>query len=526
LANRLSEDPEVSVLLIEAGPTHQHWSVSTPGLAVVNMVTKKRNWAFETVPQKGLNGRKGYQPRGKVLGGSSGTNAMIYIRGHKADYDHWESLGNSGWGYEDVLPYFRKSENREAGADAYHGTGGLLNVTRREDISPINSNFLQATREMQLPQTDDFNGAEQEGAGVYDVTMKRGVRWSTAKAFLEPAMERENLEVVTSALVERVVVKDKRAVGVQFATKAGSQKIAARQEVIVSGGAFGSPHILLLSGIGAKDKLIPHGIEQVHELPGVGENLHDHIDWISVYKGKDGSLRDKTVGFSIRGGFGMLTKQLSKYRKSGTGLFATNIAESGAFLTIDKDAPSPDVQIHFCIGMIDDHGRKLKWGHGYSAHVCVLRPHSRGRVELQSADPKAAPLIDPAFLEDDRDMELLVKAAKLTQRIMQSPAMEPIRGEGLYASDTDDEAELRADIRARADTVYHPVGTCKMGSDDMAVVDDRLRVHGLEGLRVVDASIMPQVVSGNTNAPTIMIAEKAADMIRDDRMASLRVAAE
>jgi len=526
LANRLSEDPEASVLLIEAGPTHNHWSVKTPGLALVNMVTKKRNWAFETIPQKGLNGRKGYQPRGKVLGGSSGTNAMIYIRGHKADYDHWESQGNAGWGYEDVLPYFRKSENYERGGDGFHGTGGPLNVTRRADISPINSNFLEATRELQIPQTEDFNGANQEGAGIYDVTQKRGVRWSTAKAFLEPAMERENLEVVTGALVEKVIVDSGRATGVQLRTKAGTRTVSAREEVIVSAGAFGSPHILLLSGIGAKDKLAPHGIDQVHELPGVGENLHDHIDWISAYRAKDGSLKDKTVGFSIGGGFGMLTKQLSKYRKEGTGLFATNIAESGAFLTIDKDAPSPDIQIHFCIALVDDHGRKLHWGHGYSAHVCVLRPKSRGRVTLQSADPKTAPQIDPAFLEDDRDMELLYKAARLTQRIMQAPAMDPIRGEPMYGTDAENEAELREDIRNRADTVYHPVGTCKMGSDAMAVVDDRLRVHGLEGLRVADASIMPQVVSGNTNAPTIMIAEKAADMIRDDRMAKQRVAAQ
>jgi choline dehydrogenase-like flavoprotein len=523
LANRLTEDPNVTVCLIEAGPTHKHWSVSTPGLALVNMVTKKRNWGFETVPQEGLGGRRGYQPRGKVLGGSSGTNAMIYIRGHRADFDHWEAEGNSGWGYADVLPYFKKAEDRAAGENDYHATGGPLRVERRNN-SPINENFLEAGRQLQLPMNDDFNGETQEGFGYYDVTQKQGIRWSTAKAYLEPAMDRPNLRVITEALAERVLVENGRATGVQLQHKKTQVDVMATREVIVACGAFGSPHLLLLSGIGAPDKLTPHGIDQVHELPGVGENLHDHIDWIAAYKGKR-NMAKETLGFSIGGSLNMV-KEFINYKKHGTGILSSNLAESGAFLYIDKAEPSPDIQLHFVIAIVDDHGRKLHWGHGFSTHVCLLRPKSRGTVTLNSADPADAPAIDPAFLSHPDDVEKLYRAARLTQQIMQAPAMDEIRGAPLYGTDAEDEAELRADIIARADTVYHPVGTCKMGpsSDPMAVVDANLRVHGLQGLRVVDASIMPQVVSGNTNAPTIMIAEKAADMIKAESAQALEAA--
>ena len=536
LAARLSEDGSARVALVEAGPTHDHWSVSTPGVGLLNMGRSKRNWAFETVPQDGLDGRRGYQPRGKVLGGSSGTNAMIYIRGQREDYDRWaEEYGLEGWGYGDVLPYFKRAENFEPAGGSeteYHGVGGPLNVARRSaagHTSPLNERFMEAAAELQLPRTDDFNGESQEGAGYYDVTMKRGVRWSTAKAYLEDAMGRPNLEVFTGWTAERVLFEGKRAVGARFRQIGkrggrGTMELRADREVILSAGAFGSPQVLLLSGVGPEGKLAPHGIEQVHELPGVGENLHDHVDWIAAFKGPKGkgsaNLSSETVGFSIGGGLKMLTRELRAYRKEGTGLFSTNIAESGGFFTVDPDSDRPDVQLHFCIALVDDHGRKLHWGHGYSCHVCVLRPHSRGSLELASADAGDAPLIDPNFLGDERDMDTLVRGARLVQRIMAAPALDLVRGEALYGSEAESRDELEADIRARADTVYHPVGTCRMGrdpgGDEMAVVDARLRVFGLEGLRVVDASVMPEVVSGNTNAPTVMIAEKAADMIRED----------
>ena len=513
LAGRLSEDPDVTVCLLEAGPKDDSFLINVPaGAAAIMPKPGKLNWGFETVPQKGLNGRKGYQPRGKTLGGSSSINAMIYIRGHSSDYDNWVDMGAKGWGWDDVLPYFKKSENREAGATDLRGTGGPLNVANLQSPNPIGQNYLDACAQLQLPKTDDFNGEQFEGTGRYEVTQKNGQRFSAAKAYLTPNLSRPNLTVITDATTTKINIEDSRATGVQCNINGEEKTINATQEVLLCGGAFGSPQILLLSGIGDRDELAQVGIDCVHHLPGVGKNLHDHIDYIISYKSKS----TDTLGYSLVGIYKAI-KAVFAYRKHKTGIFTSNFAEVGGFYRSSPDIKVPDLQTHFVVGIVDDHARKSHLGHGYSCHVCVLRPKSRGTVKLASTDPFAAPLIDPAFLQDDRDMEVLLKGVKLIDQIVKAPAFEPIKGKRLYSSENMNDEDWREEIRNRADTVYHPVGTCKMGVDDMAVVDPDLKVHGLVGLRVVDASIIPQVISGNTNAPTIMIAEKCADKIKASR---------
>jgi len=508
LANRLGEDPNISVCVLEAGGSHKNPLIWIPAMMIGLMPRKIKNWAFETTPQSKLNGRRTYQPRGKALGGSSSINAMIYIRGVKQDYDSWQQQGCEGWGFDDVLPYFKKSEHCESGANQLRGQGGPLNVAPVTDPSPINECFLKASDELGIPRIEDFNGPTQEGAGYFEVTQKNGERWSTARAYLEPAMARGNVRVYTKAHVEKIDIVDseqgKQAESVQVRIDGKAHTITANKEVILAAGAFGSPQQLLLSGVGSKDKLSAHGIEQVHDLPGVGENLQDHSDYLLSYRSK--SL--DTVGFSILGSLKFLWESVRYFAKR-RGMLATNYAESGAFLKVEDEAVSPDIQIHFVRALVDDHGRKLYWGHGYSAHVCILRPKSRGSVALNSSNYLDDPVIDIAFLQDQRDMELLYKGSRLTQKILRAPSFDSVRGKPLYQSDTDDEDLFREDIRQRCDTVYHPVGTCKMGQDKMAVVDNRLRVHGIRRLRVVDASIMP-------TAPTVMIAEKAADMIKQD----------
>ncbi|CAB3764019.1 glucose-methanol-choline oxidoreductase [Burkholderia puraquae] len=510
LASRLTEDPDVTLCLFEAGGTGDGWPVNVPAALVLMIPSRLNNWAFETIPQKGLLGRRGYQPRGKALGGSSAINAMVYTRGHHADYDDWAALGNEGWAWNDVFPYFKRSEHNERLGNEWHGRGGPLWVSDLRTDNPFQARWLEAGRQCGLPITDDFNGAEQEGVGIYQVTQKNGERWSAARAYLFPHMKaRANLTVETGAQVRRIVFDGNRAVGIEV-TRAGTvETVWAKKEVILSAGALQSPQLLMLSGVGPKGELERHGIKVVADLPGVGENLQDHPDIVVSYK--TNSL--DALGVSVRGGVKTLS-DIRQYRNSRTGTLTTNFAEGGAFLKTRPDLDRPDVQMHFVVGPVSDHGRKLKLGHGISCHVCLLRPKSRGSVKLRSADPLDAPLIDPAFLEHADDLDVLVEGYKLTRRLMAAPAMSAFVTEDVFASRSRSDEDIRALLRERTDTVYHPVGTCRMGNDALAVVDAQLRVRGTEGLRVVDASIMPTLIGANTNAPTIMIGEKASDLIR------------
>jgi choline dehydrogenase-like flavoprotein len=504
LANRLSADSARRVCLIEAGPRDRSPLIHIPAGMLGTIPRRGVNWAFETEPQPGLGGRRGYQPRGRTLGGSSAINAMIYMRGHRSDYDEWAALGNPGWSYAEVLPLFRMSEDQQRGADGWHGTGGELAVSDLASPVAASQAFVESAVRAGLPRNPDFNGAVQDGAGLYQVTQRRGRRCSAAVAFLHPVIARPNLTVLTGRHATRIVIEGGRAKAVEIAGPGGSARISAQREVIVSAGAFGSPQLLLLSGIGPREELARHGIAVRHELPGVGANLADHVDLALVYRSRDESLMGITPRTALRAIPGYF-----EWRNRGTGLLTTNFAEAGAFLRTHDGLDRPDVQLHFVIGLVDDHARRLHYGYGVTCHVAVLRPRSRGRVSLRSADPRDAPRIDPNFLAEPDDLATLVAGVRRAREIMRGAPLAPHRGEELFCEGDGDEA-LVAQIRRRADTIYHPVGTCRMGRDGMAVVDSTLRVRGMEGLAVVDASIMPTIIGGNTNAPTVMIAEKAA----------------
>jgi choline dehydrogenase-like flavoprotein len=462
------------------------------------------------VPQKGLNGRIGYQPRGKVLGGSSSVNAMIYIRGQREDYDAWAAAGNPGWGWADVLPYFLKSEHNERGRSALHGQGGPLNVMDLRSPNRFGPEFVKAGEQAGYPLNTDFNGERQEGVGMYQVTHKNGERFSAAKAYLTPHLGRPNLKVMTDARTMRILMEGKRAVGVEVRVGGALQQLKARREVLLCAGALQSPQLLMLSGIGAAAQLQQHGIAVVHDLPGVGAHLHDHIDLVLCCDAP--KLKD-LFGLSFAGMVNVL-KGIFEWRRQRSGMLTTNFAEAGGFIKSQPGEATPDLQLHFVIGKLVDHGRKTVFGHGYSSHVCLLRPKSRGSLRLASADPMAAPLIDLNFLGERDDVDRLVRGVKLMRRILQQPALAKHGAKEIASSaGAQDDAQIEQLIRNHADSVYHPVGSCRMGNGPMDVVDPELRVHGVQGLRVVDASIMPQVVSGNTNAPVMMIAEKAADLI-------------
>ena len=519
LANRLSADARVTVCLLEAGGDGRDVLIRAPMAAAIMLPGKPlkvNNWAFETTPQVGLKGRRGYQPRGKALGGSSAINAMLYVRGQHEDYDGWRDLGCEGWGFNDVLPYFKRSENNQRGNSEWHGTGGPLSVAFQQSPRPISEAWMEAAQQCGVALNEDFNGAKQEGAGLHQVTQfwddqRNGERCSAAAGYLHPIMaQRSNLTVITGAHATELLWTDRRITGVKYRRGQQTLEVHAQAEVLLCAGTFQSPQLLMLSGIGPGDHLQSLGIEVKQDLQGVGANLQDHLDVTLAYR----SLRNDVLGIAP-GAALQLLKGIHQWRKDGTGMVATPYAEAGAFVRCAPDATRPDIQFHFVVARVEDHARRLHWGYGYSCHVCVLRPHSRGSVRLQSRDPLDAPLIDPAFLSDDRDTALMVEGAKKLRTIMQAPALQSYRGKEIYTADVQTAAQWEGYIRARADTIYHPVGTCKMGAahDSMAVLDAQLRVKGIPGLRVIDASAMPTLVSGNTNAPTIMLAEKAADSL-------------
>ncbi len=507
VAGRLAVDGTRRVCLVEAGGRNDNILIKTPGF--MPFIRNSANYKYDTVPQKGLNGRIGYQPRGKGLGGSSAINAMVYIRGHRWDYDNWAAMGCTGWAYDDVLPYFRKSEANERGADDYHGEGGPLFVSDQRSPNPTSHAFVEAAAALQLRTNTDFNGETQEGFGLYQTTQRNGERWSAARGYVEPLREQGNFAIRTKTLVDRLVVEGGRVTGVMVRQGRRSEMLYAKRGVILSAGAFNSPQILMLSGIGPAEHLKQQGIDVVLDKPAVGSDLQDHIDYVSGWQTES----DVPIGGTIKGTLKM-AGAIVEHRRKRTGAMTTCYAEAGGFWKVMPDAETPDVQWHFVPAVLEDHGRENVKGYGFSLHACVLRPESRGTVRLGSKKASDAPVIDPNFLDDDRDIAVLREGIRLSHRIADAPPLQAFEPTDRHPVDLNDDEALDEMIRNRADTVYHPVGTCRMGSDDDAVVDPTLKFKGLDGLWIADASIMPKIVSGNTNAPSIMIGERCADFVK------------
>jgi choline dehydrogenase len=503
LANRLSQDSSAKVLLLEAGGPDSSPEIRMPA-AYLKLFRTGADWAFFTEPEEQLQGRKLYWPRGKMLGGSSSMNAMIYIRGNRHDYEQWRDLGNHGWGFSDVLPWFKKCEKHAAGASEYHGAEGELNVSDQRCVNALARAFVEAAVETGFSRNPDFNGAEQEGFGFFQVTQRNGRRCSTADAFLRPALNRPNLTVKMNVHVSRIYFEGNHATGVDFLQGKDSVRERAGREIILSAGAIGSPQLLMLSGIGPAEELRRLGISVIHDLPGVGKNLQDHPAVVVAY------TCVKPVSLLNAG----TIQNFIRYALFKNGPLTSNLAEAGGFLKTSSACPAPDIQFHFIPGYFIDHGLTPMRDHGFSLVPTLIRPRSRGHVSLRSGNPLDAPCIHANYFSEPEDFERMIEGIRIAREIAAANTFAQYRGaEYLPGAKAQSKADLRAYIRNIAESLYHPVGTCKMGKDTAAVVDSELRVRGMEGLRIVDASIMPVIPSGNTNAPTVMIAEKAAALI-------------
>ena len=509
LANRLSEDPSNKVLLLETGGSDKSIFIQMPTALSIPMNTKKYAWQFETEAEPHLDNRRMHCPRGKVLGGSSSINGMVYVRGHARDFDEWQQEGAKDWDYAHCLPYFKKAETWAFGGDAYRGDSGPLGVNNGNEMkNPLYQAFVDAGVDAGYLSTDDYNGAQQEGFGPMHMTVKNGVRWSTANAYLRPAMQRSNLTVITHALVHKVVFEDKQAVGVRYERKGKAVNVRCNKEVVLSAGSIGSPHILQLSGVGAADTLKQAGIAQVHELPGVGQNLQDHLEFYFQFK----CLKP----ISLNGKLDPLNKLFigTRWILNKSGLGATNHFESCGFIRSKAGLEWPDLQYHFLPAAMRYDGKEAFAGHGFQVHIGHNKPKSRGAVTVVSHDPKVAPKIQFNYLSHQDDIEGFRACVRLTREIINQPALDEYRGEEIQPGiQVQSDEAIDRFVRSSVESAYHPSCSCKMGEDEMAVVDSQTKVHGMVGLRVVDSSIFPTIPNGNLNSPTIMVAERAADLI-------------